>query len=313
MLVAAVAVLPLLALHLTHPHGTLAVVETLGHWTVWLTFMVEVARLCVVRDRRAWVDGHRFELLVVALSSPLVPLALALAPALRLLIVAKLFKTLKLAKAIKLAKLGKSVKLLRRKLALRGAASVALGGLALVLASTTVAYMLTGDSALEGARAHSHAHRRRDARDVRRQPPVAAARGRRGLDALAPQPPGTRSRRVALRAPLELRIWKASDSPANWRAAVKRIGDREAAARDAHALDRPQRLLQHNGLRVGAPQPVGQREVQAQRARVRGRAARHVDRPGERPPAVLAQRSLQRVEAGSRPVALSTPRRLQRR
>ena len=101
-----------------------------------MTFTVEVAvMLGVVRDRRAWVDGHRFELLVVALSSPLVPLALALAPALRLLIVAKLFKTVKLAKAIKLAKLGKSVKLLRRKLALRGAASLALGALALVLAA----------------------------------------------------------------------------------------------------------------------------------------------------------------------------------
>ena len=152
VLIAAVAILPLLALQLTHPRGTLAAVETLGHWVVWLTFMVEVAvMLCVVRDRRAWVDGHRFELLVVALSSPLVPLALALAPALRLLIVAKLFKTLKLAKAIKLAKLGKSIKLLRRKLALGGAASIALGGLALVLATVTIAYMLTGDSALAGA------------------------------------------------------------------------------------------------------------------------------------------------------------------
>ena len=79
------------------------------------------------------------------------PLALALAPALRLLIVAKLFKTLKLAKAIKLAKLGKSVRLLRRRLALSGAASVALGVLALALAALTVVYMLTGESPLEGA------------------------------------------------------------------------------------------------------------------------------------------------------------------
>ena len=151
VLTAAVAVLPLLALHLTHPHGVLAVVETLGHWVIWLTFMVEVVvMLSVVRDRRAWVDGHRFELLVVALSSPVVPLALALAPALRLLIIAKLFKTLKLAKAIKLAKLGKSVRVLRRKLALDGAASLALGAVALALAALTVAYMLTGDSALEG-------------------------------------------------------------------------------------------------------------------------------------------------------------------
>lgn len=151
MIAAAVAVLPLLALHLAHPHGTLAGVENAGHWLVWLTFMVEVAvMLSVVRDRRAWIDGHRFELLVVVLASPLVPLALALAPALRLLIVAKLFKTLKLAKAIKLAKLGKSVRVVRRRLVLRDAASVVLGGLALALAAVTVAYMLTGSSVLAG-------------------------------------------------------------------------------------------------------------------------------------------------------------------
>lgn len=151
VIAAAVAVLPLLALHLSHPHGALAVVETAGHWIVWLVFMAEViAMLSVVNDRRAWIDGHRFELLVVVVSSPLVPLALALAPALRLLIVAKLFKSLKLAKAIKLAKLGKSVKLLRRRLTLSGAASFALGLLALVLAALTVAYMTTGDSPLEG-------------------------------------------------------------------------------------------------------------------------------------------------------------------
>jgi hypothetical protein len=151
VVVAAIAVLPLLALHLTHPHGALAALETGGHWLIWLVFMFEVVvMLSVVEDRRAWIDGHRFELLIVALTSPLVPLALALAPALRLLIVAKLFKTLKLAKVIKLAKLGKSVKLLRRKLALSGAASVALGVLALALAGATVVYMTTGDAPLQG-------------------------------------------------------------------------------------------------------------------------------------------------------------------
>ncbi len=152
VIVAAVAVLPLLALHLTHPHGALAAVETGGHWGVWLTFTVEVAvMLAVVRDRRTWIDGHRFELLVVVLSSPLIPLALALAPALRLLILAKAFKALKLAKAIKLAKLGKSVRVLRRKLVLRGVASIALGVLALALAAATIAYMLLGESPLGGA------------------------------------------------------------------------------------------------------------------------------------------------------------------
>ena len=132
IIVAAVAVLPLLALSLSHPHGVWHTVEVAGHWVVWLTFFVEVVvMLSIVHDRRAWIAGHRFELLVVAVSSPLVPLALAAAPALRLLIVAKAFKTLKLAKAIKLAKLGKSVRLLRRKLALGERASTALGLLAL--------------------------------------------------------------------------------------------------------------------------------------------------------------------------------------
>ena len=151
VLVAAVAVLPLVALSLTHPHGAWHTIEIAGHWVVWLTFAVEVAiMLTVVADRGAWIRGHRFELLVVAVSSPIVPLALALAPALRLLIVAKVFKTLKLAKAIKLAKLGKSVRLVRRKLALSAAASLALGVLALALAALTVVSMLTGDAVLEG-------------------------------------------------------------------------------------------------------------------------------------------------------------------
>jgi len=145
IIVAALAVLPLLGLSLSQPHGVWHTIEIAGHWTVWLTFFAEVVvMLSIVQDRRAWISGHRLELLVVAVSSPLVPLALAAAPALRLLIVAKAFKTLKLAKAVKLAKLGKSVRVLRRKLNLSGALSTALGVLALVLAAATVAYMLTG-------------------------------------------------------------------------------------------------------------------------------------------------------------------------
>ena len=151
IIVAAIAVLPLLALSLSSPHGVWHSVEVAGHWLVWTTFFVEVVvMLSIVRERRAWIAGHRLELLVVAASSPLVPLALAAAPALRLLIVAKAFKTLKLAKAIKLAKLGKSVRLLRRKLALRGAASAALGVVALVLAAATVVYMVTGAAPWKG-------------------------------------------------------------------------------------------------------------------------------------------------------------------
>jgi len=151
VIAAALAVLPLVALSLTHPHGAWKTVEVTGHWAVWLVFAAEVAvMLSVVKDRRAWIGGHRFELLVVLVSSPLIPLALALAPALRLLVVAKAFKALKVAKAIKLAKLGKSVRLLRRKLVLRGATELALGAVAIALAALIVLYMLTGDSPLKG-------------------------------------------------------------------------------------------------------------------------------------------------------------------
>jgi len=150
IIVAALAVLPLLALSLTHPHGAWHTLEVVGHWAVWLTFFAEVVvMLCVLRDRRAWVTGHRLELLIVVVSSPLVPLALAVAPAVRLLIVVKAFKTLKLAKAIKLAKLGKSVRVVRRRVALRDAASLALGAVALLLAGATVVYILTGRSPWE--------------------------------------------------------------------------------------------------------------------------------------------------------------------
>jgi len=151
IIVAALAVLPLLALSLSSPHGVWHTIEVGGHWVVWTTFFVEVVvMLSIMRDRRAWIAGHRLELLVVAVSSPLVPLALAAAPALRLLIVAKAFKTLKLAKAIKLAKLGKSVRVVRKKAALTDAASIALGFAALALAAGTVVYMITGSAPWKG-------------------------------------------------------------------------------------------------------------------------------------------------------------------
>jgi hypothetical protein len=152
VVIAATAVLPLVALGLSQPTGAWHTVETVGHWAVWLTFVVEVAiMLAVVDDRLAWMSGHRLELLVVIVSSPLAPLALAVAPALRLLIVVKAFKALKLSKAVKLAKLHKSVRLLRRKLTLTGAASIALGLLALALGGLTTGYMVTGRSPLKGA------------------------------------------------------------------------------------------------------------------------------------------------------------------
>lgn len=149
VLVAAAAVLPLLALSLAHPHGWLEDVETIGHWIVWLTFAAEAAiMLAVTRDRLAWASGHRFELLIVAVSSPFVPLALAVAPALRLLVLARAFKALKLAKVVKLGKLTKSMKLLRRRLELGPRAELALSVAGLTLALGFVVYILTDEAPL---------------------------------------------------------------------------------------------------------------------------------------------------------------------
>lgn len=146
---AAAAVLPLLALSLAHPHGVLEEVETVGHWVVWLLFALEAAvMLTVSRDRGAWASGHRFELLIVAVSSPFVPLALAAAPALRLLFLARAFKALKLAKVVKLGKLGKSLKLLRRRLRLGPVAELVLAVVGLTLALGFGFYIATDEAPL---------------------------------------------------------------------------------------------------------------------------------------------------------------------
>jgi hypothetical protein len=145
VIAAALAVIPLVALSLAHPKGLSHDLEVIGHWVVWLVFAVEVVvMLAVVEDRRAWLDAHRFEVLVVVLSSPLLPMAVAFVPALRILIVAKAFKT------IKVAKLAKSTRLLRRRLALGGTASIVIGAVSLAVAAIAVVYIATDHSLLHG-------------------------------------------------------------------------------------------------------------------------------------------------------------------
>jgi hypothetical protein len=145
VLAAALAVIPLVALSLAHPKGLSHDVEVAGHWIVWLIFAVEVVvMLAVVEDRRAWLDAHRFEVLVVVLSSPILPMAVAFVPALRVLVVAKTLKV------IKLAKLGKGARLARRRLALQGTASVVLGAIALSIAAVAVVDIVLGYSLLHG-------------------------------------------------------------------------------------------------------------------------------------------------------------------
>jgi hypothetical protein len=146
VIAAALGVIPLVALSLAHPKGLSHELEVVGHWVVWLVFAVEiVAMLAVVEDRRAWLDAHRFEVLVVVVSSPFLPMAVAFVPALRVLVVAKAFKT------IKVVKLAKSTRLLRRRLALTPAASIVTGAVSLGVAAIAVVYIATDHSLLHGS------------------------------------------------------------------------------------------------------------------------------------------------------------------
>jgi hypothetical protein len=143
---AALAVIPLVALSLAHPKGLSHDLEVAGHWAVWLVFALEVVvMLWVVEDRRAWLDEHRFEVLVVVLASPVLPMAVAFVPALRVLVVAKAFKT------IKVVKLAKSARLLRRRLALTPTASIVIGTVSLAVAAIAVVYIATDHSLLHGS------------------------------------------------------------------------------------------------------------------------------------------------------------------
>lgn len=134
-----------------------AVVADILHWAIWLVFASEVVVMLVVTcDRRTWLRRNKLALLVVLVSSPLLPAlglaARALGGGSRSLKLAKAAKAAKTGKLTKLAKLAPAkwllrlrrfwrvVRVLRRGLRLR---EVALGllvtGLALmVLGSLTV-------------------------------------------------------------------------------------------------------------------------------------------------------------------------------
>lgn len=163
VVVGATLAVPAVVLGVSRVPPPWAVVADILHWAIWLVFASEVVVMLVVTcDRRTWLRRNKLALLVVLVSSPLLP-ALGLAAralgggsrSLKLLKLAKLTKAAKGAKTGKLTKLAKLapakwllrlrrfwrvVRVLRRGLRLR---EVALGllvtGLALmVLGSLTV-------------------------------------------------------------------------------------------------------------------------------------------------------------------------------
>jgi voltage-gated potassium channel len=92
VLIAALAVVPVIALedaHLGEPWDALA---SVGNWLIWLTFAAElVAMLAVVPDRRRWMREHPIDVVVVVLTPPVVPAGFQFLRLLRLLRLARAF------------------------------------------------------------------------------------------------------------------------------------------------------------------------------------------------------------------------------
>ena len=86
MLVAALLVIPAIAIESSdvgEPWDTVAVVI---NWSTWLAFLAEAAlMLSVVDSRRAWLRDHPLEAAIVILTPPFLPVSLQAARAFRLL------------------------------------------------------------------------------------------------------------------------------------------------------------------------------------------------------------------------------------
>ena len=100
--------IPTVLLYFSSLEGWLAVLAVTLAWGIWLVFLAEaVIMLCVVRDRRAWLRGHVFGIVILLATFPLLTSileGLLAARALSSLQGARVLQVLYLAKAAKLIK-----------------------------------------------------------------------------------------------------------------------------------------------------------------------------------------------------------------
>src|SRR3954454_2376258 len=99
MLVAAILVVPLLILQEANLGGVWNALAAVLNWGTWLAFLVEVVvMLAVTPNRWRWARTHPIELVVVLLTPPFGPVALAGARLLRLI---RLVRLLRFVKAVR--------------------------------------------------------------------------------------------------------------------------------------------------------------------------------------------------------------------
>jgi voltage-gated potassium channel len=95
MLVAALLVIPVIALEESNVSGRWDTVAAIMNWLIWLAFATEVVTmLAVVSSRRAWLRAHPLEVLIVLVTPPFLPATLQSLRVVRLL---RLFRLLRLA------------------------------------------------------------------------------------------------------------------------------------------------------------------------------------------------------------------------
>jgi voltage-gated potassium channel len=94
VVIAAVLVIPVIAIQESHSGETLGTVAGVTNWLIWLVFAAElVAMLAVVPDRRAFLRAHPLDAAIVVFTPPFLPTTLQAARALRLLQLLRVFKT----------------------------------------------------------------------------------------------------------------------------------------------------------------------------------------------------------------------------
>lgn len=101
LLVAALAVVPVIIVEQSHASQTAKSAAEVTNWVIWLLFAAESALMLGFSvDRRGWAERHKLELAVVILTPPVLPAGLQLLRVLRLLRLLRLLVAVKLARRL---------------------------------------------------------------------------------------------------------------------------------------------------------------------------------------------------------------------
>jgi voltage-gated potassium channel len=101
MLVAAVLVVPVIAIEQSSIGEPWRSVAAALNWAIWIAFAIELAvMLAVVPNRWAWLRRHPIEVVIVLLTPPFLPASLQGARVLRLLRLLRLVRAAQLARAV---------------------------------------------------------------------------------------------------------------------------------------------------------------------------------------------------------------------